>query len=196
MFAKVTMEKMRVVSYCFWFLVPHLPVHHAGLQLRLVQQGVITAVGLPGNFSPITGPVIWTAQARDDPMTWQTCKIFFIVPYTKFLWQHLLKLQCLCDSQWSESLWSFEVFYSYISKVHHKILNQMGNFAARHYCFVVPGTSHIFLINCFFSFPCLYFNVISLEITTAFCIKHLINTPGFNFNIIKCTNEFHLYEVI
>jgi len=61
------------------FLVPHLSVHHAGLQLRLVQQGVITSVGLPGNLSPITSPVIWAAQARDDPTTWQRCKIFFIV---------------------------------------------------------------------------------------------------------------------
>lgn len=59
---------MNLVAYpC---LRAYLPVHHAVLQLGVVQQGVVTALGLPGNLSPVTGPVVGTAEARNHPTTW------------------------------------------------------------------------------------------------------------------------------
>lgn len=33
---------------------------------------MLAVVWLPGNFSPVTGPVVWTTEARHDPLAWNT----------------------------------------------------------------------------------------------------------------------------
>lgn len=45
---------------------------HAALELGLGQHRVLAAVGLPCYFSPVAGPVVRAAEARDNPLPWKT----------------------------------------------------------------------------------------------------------------------------
>lgn len=46
----------------------HLPSSEALLQLGLQEDTMSAVVGLPSDFSPITGPVVRTTKARHNPL--------------------------------------------------------------------------------------------------------------------------------
>ena len=53
-----------------WVRTPwpsHLTPGQTGLKMQASDHGVVTVIRSPGNLPPITGSIISTAEARDDP---------------------------------------------------------------------------------------------------------------------------------